>query len=185
MQAQSDVTTAFNDLAGRASNFNLTGQDLGGLTLIPGVYTFASSAQLTGTLTLNAQGNPNAEFIFQIGSAITTASNASVAMINGADGCNVYWQVGSSATLGTDTAFAGNILADQSITVNTRASIVSGRALARIACSDPGYQRGLQQQLPVGQHRLGEAGHRFQPGAAGRSDVRRSAPNPLTGGWVV
>jgi len=93
MQAQNDVTTAFNDLAGRATNFNLTGQDLGGLTLVPGVYTFASSAQLTGAVTLNALGNPNAEFIFQIGSAITTASNASVVLINGANGCNVYWQV--------------------------------------------------------------------------------------------
>jgi len=133
LQAQSDVTTAYNDLAGRSSNFNLTGQDLGGLTLVPGVYTFSSSAQLTGTVILNAQGNPNAEFIFQIGSTLTTASNASVAVINGAEGCNVYWQVGSSATLGTDTAFVGNIVALTSITLNTRAAIVDGRALARNA----------------------------------------------------
>ena len=130
LQAQSDLTTAFNVLAGRASNFNLSGQDLGGLTLVAGVYTFSSSAQLTGTLTLDAQGDPNAQFIFQIGSAITTASNSSVKLINGADSCNVYWEVGSSATLGTGTSFKGNLVALTSITLNTAASIISGRALA-------------------------------------------------------
>ena len=130
-QAQSDVTVAYNDLAGRASNFNLTGQDLGGLTLTPGVYTFASSAQLTGILTLDAQGDPNAEFVFQIGSTITTASGSFVTVINGADSCNVYWQVGSSATLGTGTSFAGNILALTSITLTTNATILNGRALAQ------------------------------------------------------
>ena len=130
-QAQSDVTVAYNDLAGRASNFNLTGQDLGGLTLTPGVYTFASSAQLTGTLTLDAQGDPNAEFVFQIGSTLTTASNSFVILINGADSCNVFYQVGSSATLGTNTTFEGNILALASVTLNTGASILNGRALAQ------------------------------------------------------
>ena len=131
LQSQNDLTTAFNDLAGRASNFNLSGQDLGGLTLVAGVYTFSSSAQLTGTLPLDAQGDPNALFIFQIGSAITTASNSFVNLINGADSCNVYWEVGSSATLGTGTTFKGNIVALTSITLNTDASIISGRALAR------------------------------------------------------
>ena len=131
LQAQNDLTTAFNDLAGRASNFNLSGQDLGGLTLVAGVHTFSSSAQLTGTLTLDAQGDRNAQFIFQIGSAITTASNSSINLINGADSCNVYWTVGSSATLGTGTTFKGNVVALTSITLNTAASIISGRALAR------------------------------------------------------
>jgi ethanolamine utilization microcompartment shell protein EutS len=131
LQAQSDVTTAYNALAGLACNTNLTGQDLGGLTLTPGVYCFSSSAQLTGTLTLNAQGNSAAVFVFQIGSTLTTASNSSVLMTNGGSSCNVFWQVGSSATLGTDTIFfSGNILALTSITLNTRARI-SGRALAR------------------------------------------------------
>src|SRR3984885_1248006 len=129
-QAHTDAVIAYNDLAGRASNFNLSGMDLGGLTLTPGVYTFSSSAQLTGTLTLDAQGNPNAEFIFQIGSTITTASNSSVLVINGGDPSDVFWQVGSSATLGTDTSFEGNILALASITLTTHASIVSGSALA-------------------------------------------------------
>jgi len=113
-----------------ACNTNLTGQDLGGLTLSPGVYCFSSSAQLTGTLTLDAQGNGNALFVIQIGSTITTASNSSVLLINGGQACNVFWQVGSSATLGTDTAFVGNILALTSITLTTGAD-VSGRALAR------------------------------------------------------
>jgi hypothetical protein len=130
LQAQSDVTTAYNDAAGRACNVSLTGQDLGGLTLTSGVYCFASSAQLTGTVTLNAQGNPNAVFIFQIGSTLTTASNSTVNLINGAQSCNVFWQVGSSATLGTTTTFRGNVLALTSNTAATGAT-VDGRLLAR------------------------------------------------------
>jgi hypothetical protein len=130
-QAQSDALIAYNNLAGQAclpAN-NLTGQDLGGLVLTAGVYCFDSSAQLTGTLTLNAQGDPNAVFIFQIGSTLTTASNSAVMVFNGGSTCNVFFQVGSSATLGTNTSFQGNILALTSITLNTGAS-VSGRALA-------------------------------------------------------
>jgi len=130
-QAQSDLTTAYNDAAGRACDVNLTGQDLGGNTLTAGAHCFSTSAQLTGTVTLNAQGNAGAVFIFKIGSTLTTASASSVNLINGAQACNVFWQVGSSATLGTNTAFKGNILAAQSITLNTNATIVQGRALAR------------------------------------------------------
>jgi len=128
--AESSVTTAYNNLAGQACTQDLTGQDLGGKTLTAGVYCFSTSAQLTGILTLNAQGNANAVFIFKIGSTLTTASGASVLITNGGSVCNVFWQVGSSATLGTTTAFGGNILALTSITLNTGASI-TGRALAR------------------------------------------------------
>ncbi len=130
IQAQNDLTTAYNEAAGRAVTVDLTGQDLAGMTLTPGVYFFSSTAQLTGTLTLDAQGDPDAEFVFQIGSSLTTGSNSSVVMINGGDPCGVYWQVGSSATLGTNTAFVGHILALTSISLNTGATL-DGSALAR------------------------------------------------------
>ncbi len=130
MQAQTDLTTAYNFAAGEACGTSLTGQNLGGLTLTPGVYCFSSSAQLTGQLTLNDLGDPNAVFVFQIGSTLTTASDASVLFSDGGEGDDVFWQVGSSATLGTDTQFAGNILALTSITMNTGADMPCGRALA-------------------------------------------------------
>jgi hypothetical protein len=133
LQAQNDLTTAYNTAAGLTPTQNLTGTNLGGLTLTPGVYFFSSSAQLTGKLTLNDEGNPNAQFVFQIGSTLTTASNSSVVTINGGTmpGCDVFWQIGSSATLGTGTAFEGHILALTSITMNTGATILDGSALAR------------------------------------------------------
>lgn len=130
-QAQSDVTTAYNVAASQpvpAGNA-LTGQDLGGLTLTAGAYGFSSSAQLTGQLTLDAAGNPNAQFVFEIASTLTTASGSSIRLINGASPCNVYWQVGSSATLGTTTAFEGNVMAKTSITLNDAAT-VQGRLFA-------------------------------------------------------
>lgn len=131
VQAQNDLTAAFNAAAGLAPTTILTGADLGGMTLTPGVYHFASSAQLTGILTLNDQGNADSVFVFQIGSTLTTASGSSVVTINdpSAPGINVFWQIGSSATLGTGTEFEGNIMADSSITVNT-GSTMGGRLLA-------------------------------------------------------
>jgi len=130
IQAQSDLTNVYTCMQALACGTDLTGQDLGGKTLTAGVYCFSTSAGLTGTLTLNAAGNPNAVFIFQIGSTLTTASASAVNLINGGSDCNVFWQVGSSATLGTTTAFVGNIMAQASITLNTGAT-VRGRALAR------------------------------------------------------
>lgn len=130
VQAQDDLTAAYTNAAGRASDTDLTGQDLGGLTLTAGVYHFDTSAQLTGYLTLDAQGDPNAVWIFQIGTTLITASSSQVNLIGKAQSCHIFWQVGSSATLGTDTHFAGNILSLSSITLNTRTT-VDGRILAR------------------------------------------------------
>ncbi len=132
MQAQSDVTTAYNVAAGQpvAPANDLTGTNLGNRTLTAGAYRYTSSAQLTGPLTLNAQGDPNAQFVFEIASALTTASASSVVLINGASPCNVYWQVGSSATLGTTTAFQGNLMALTSISLNNGAYVI-GRLFAR------------------------------------------------------
>ena len=130
LQAQSDANTAYLALQAEASTSDLSGQDLGGKTLTSGVYTFTTAAQLTGTLTLDAQNNPDSVFVFQIGTTLTTASNSSVVVINAPPNfCNKYWQIGSSATLGTGTTFVGNILAQASITLNTGATI-NGRALA-------------------------------------------------------
>jgi Ice-binding-like/PEP-CTERM motif len=129
-QAQIDAMNAYNALAAMTVTTNLTGKDLGGMTLTPGVYFFSSSAQLTGNLTLDFQGNPNAQFVFQIGSTLTTASGATVTVINGGSTNAIYWQVGSSATLGTGSVFAGNILAYSSVTLTTGAKILCGRAIA-------------------------------------------------------
>jgi hypothetical protein len=129
-QAQSDALAAYNFAAGESVTENLTGENLGGLTLTPGVYFFMSSAQLTGTLTLDDLGNPNAVFIFQIGSTLTTASNASVVFIDGGPSDNVFWQVGSSATLGSGTDFDGTIVAEASVTMVTGADVTCGRAVA-------------------------------------------------------
>ena len=133
IQAQKDLDNAYSAAAGLPLTETLTNQDLGGLTLLPGVYFFASSAQLSGTLTLNDMGDPTAQFVFQIGSTLTTGSNSAVVTINGGatPGATVFWQVGSSATLGTNTAFEGHILAYSSISLDTGATILDGSALAQ------------------------------------------------------
>jgi hypothetical protein len=128
-QAQTDLVTAYNDAANRSPDAN-NPADLGGHTLTAGVYRSASSLGLTGDLTLDAHGNPNAVFIFQVGSTLITASSSRVVLVGGARACNVYWQVGSSATLGTGSVLRGSILALTSITLNTLAA-VEGRTLAR------------------------------------------------------
>ena len=127
--AQADLVTAYDSAASQGSTATIS-TDLGGQTLTPGVYNSASSIGLSGTLTLNGEGDPNAVFIFQAGSTLTTGSGSSVNLINDAQACNVFWQVGSSATLGTNSTFVGNIFALTDITVTTGAN-VSGRVLAR------------------------------------------------------
>ena len=128
-QAQSDLLIAYDDAASRAPTASVA-DDLVGRTLTAGVYKSTGPLALSGTLTLDGQGDPNAVFIFQIASTLITASASSVTVLNGAQACNVYWQVGTSATLGTTSSFKGTIMALTSIAVNT-STVVEGRALAR------------------------------------------------------
>src|ERR1039458_7180315 len=130
-QAHTELNTAIGALAGRPVTQDLSGQNLGGLTLGPGVYNYSSSAALTGTVTLN--GSASDVFIFKIGSTLTTAAASSVVLTGGAQGGNVFWDVGSSATLGTTTSFLGDILATASITLTTGAKITCGSAWASTA----------------------------------------------------
>jgi hypothetical protein len=130
LQAQADLTTAYNNAAGQPATATIP-TELGGTTETPGVYDSAAGTfGITGTLTLDAQGDPNAVFIFQAASTLITASASNVSLINGAQVSNVFWVVGSSATLGTSSTLQGNILALTSITVTTGTTI-NGRALAR------------------------------------------------------
>jgi hypothetical protein len=153
-QAQLDLATAYDVAAGTPAA-DMSGLDLGNRTLLPGAYEYSSSAQLTGALTLDAQGDPNAQFVFEIGSQLTTASASSVVLINGASPCNVYWQVATSAVLGSTTAFQGSVMALASISLNNGAT-VRGRVLARngqvslINNVIDGSQCGTAAALPPG-----------------------------------
>jgi hypothetical protein len=132
--AQAALGTAYTDAAKRTpttlADFSTTA--LGGKSLVPGIYNATSTMQLTGTLTLNGNGDPNSVFVFQAGSSLITASDSTVMLIGGAQACNVFWQVGSSATLGSTSSFVGSILALTSVTLTTNVT-VTGRVLARHA----------------------------------------------------
>lgn len=135
-KAQKGLTVAYDEAAAAQCGTHLTGKDLGGMRLAPGVYCFSSSAGLTGTLTLDAHGDPHAQWIFQTGSTLTTASNSQVVIVlgkkgwaKGKRGCNVFWQIGSSATIGSGSTFLGIIMALQSITLD--GGILRGKGLAR------------------------------------------------------
>jgi len=130
LNARNAATNAYNVAAGEAPTATLT-TDLGGKTLVPGVYKYTSSAGLTGTVTLDGGGSSTGVWIFQIGSTLTTASSSRVLLINGAQPCDIFWQVGSSAVIGTATTFVGTILANTSITMTTGATL-NGRALASL-----------------------------------------------------
>ncbi len=131
--AEADLTVAYNDAAGRTLCPVSVAGNLGGLTLAPGLYKSTSSLEVSsGDLTLDARGNANAIFIFQMASTLVTTVGRQVILTGGAKASNVYWQVGSSATLGTYSSFKGTVMADQAITLKTGATL-EGRALARIA----------------------------------------------------
>ena len=179
-QAKSDLVIAYKTAAGEGPTSPITA-DLGGQSLNPGVYNSASSIGLTGTLTLNAHGNPDAMFVFQAGSTLKTASASSVALVNGARACNVYWQVGSSATLGTGSTFRGSILAHDSITVTT-GTTVYGRVLARngavtldtdtihrSACAQTHKHKG-------GKGHKGHKGHKVHKGHGGSGSTGTAHP---------
>jgi hypothetical protein len=125
-QAQRDATSAYNACLASDVTEDITGKDLGGMTLTAGTYAASSSLGLTGTVTLDGENNSGAQFIFQIGSTLTTAAASSVVLINGAQACNVFWQVGSSATLGATTTLAGSILALTSISVGDGVTATGG-----------------------------------------------------------
>lgn len=177
-RAQADALSADHYLATMAPSVDLTGQDLGGLVLTPGVYLFASSAQLTGTLTLDALQDANALFVFQIGSTLTTASASVVNVINRSQGTSVFFDVGSSATLGTGSVFAGNILADQSITLNTTARLLCGRAIAlngAVTMDTNAISNNCTQGGDVG-----GGGEDFGSSGFGGADSDTSVPEPAT-----
>ena len=170
-QAQSDLTTAYNVAAGQPvpPGNNLTGTDLGGRTLTAGAYGFSSSAGLTGQLTLDAQGNPNAQFVFVIGTTLTTATASSVVLVNGASPCNVYWKIGSSATLGTSTSFEGNLMALQTISLNSSVTVL-GRALAR-----NGEVTLINDVLTTPQCATGSTPTPTEPGSGGSTGTTKGA----------
>jgi hypothetical protein len=128
--AQSDATAAYQVAAGRTPTGTSLGSALVGGTLQPGVYNAASSLGVSGAVTLDGQGDPNSVFIFQVGAALTTATSTSIVLTGAAQACNVFWQVGTSATLGVSNSFVGTVLASASVTVNTNTTVI-GRALAQ------------------------------------------------------
>ena len=127
--AKSDLVTAYTTAAGQGPTTAISADPVG-TTLQPGVYNSASEIGLSGVLTLDGGGDPAAVWVFQAGSSLTTASGSTIALVNGAQACHVYWQVGSSATLGTNSTFRGTIMALTSISLQTGAR-VDGRVLAR------------------------------------------------------
>jgi ice-binding like protein/Big-like domain-containing protein len=127
--AQDDLVIAYDNAAGRSSDVTLSADPVGS-TLAPGTYTASSSLDLSGDVTLDAHQDPNAVFVFQVGSGLTVASGSRILLQGGAQACNVFWQVGTSATIGSGSAFVGNILALTSISMDTGATL-DGRALAR------------------------------------------------------
>ena len=190
-KARSDLTIAYNDASSRAKTASVAG-DLVGKTLTSGVYKSTGPLALSGTVTLNGQGNPDAVFIFQIASTLITASASHVSLLNGAQACHVFWQVGSSATLGTTSSFKGTIMALTSISVRTGA-LVQGRALARNGsvtldndtftaanCGSTPTPTATSTSTPTSSAPT-SSGSPFVPGPGLTGDNRPSGGSPLKG----
>jgi hypothetical protein len=176
--AKNALTTGYNDAAGRPTEGS-AGTDLAGQTFTAGVRTASSSLLLSsGSVILDAQGNPNAVFIFQIGSTLITGSNTAVQLVNGAQACNVFWQVGSSATLGTGTRFVGTVMAAATITANTAATI-HGRLLAQTAAVNLDTNTITQSNCAIG------ATETATPEETAALEVTRIGGGTTTGGTTA
>lgn len=181
--AQTDASTAYSALSKLSPGVDLSGSDLGTVgTLSPGVYRFASSAELTGTLNLDFASAPDQAFVFEIGSTLTTASSSRVNALNGGPGSDIYWLVGSSATLGTGTVFAGNVLATASITLTTGADIICGRAIAlggavTLDTNTISNQCGGSGSLVAGRSDFGSYGYSSEPA------IGAAVPDPKS--WAL
>jgi hypothetical protein len=186
--AKNALTTAYNDAASRPTSGS-AGTDLAGQTFLPGVRTASSSLLLSaGAVTLDAQGDPNAVFIFQVGSTLITGSGTSVLLVNGAQACNVFWQVGSSVTLGTGTRFVGTVMAAATITANTAATI-HGRLLAQTAAVNLDTNTITTSNCTAGTNGGGEVGTTTSGGtetttpaeAAALAEAQAKSPLPPVG----
>ena len=186
-QAHNDASGAFSTLAGLASDHDLSGFNLGLVgPLTPGVYTFKAAAELTGALTLDFLSDPDGTFVFQIGTALTTDSGSNVFVLNGGSGSAIFWQIGSSATLGSGSTFAGNIIADQSITLVSGARILCGRALALVGAVTMDNNTVSNDCSGAGSYGSGRGdfgSHGFDGSPGGGGGGGSAVPEPA--GWAL
>ena len=187
-QAHNDAAGAFSTLAGLASDHDLSGSNLGLVgPLTPGVYTFTAAALLTGDLTLDFLSDPDGMFVFQIGAALTADSGSNVFVLNGGPGSAIYWEIGSSATLGSGSTFAGNIIADQSITLVSGARILCGRAIALVGAVTMDNNTVSNDCSGAGSYDSGRSdfgSHGFD-GSSGGAGGGAAAPEPASWGLVL
>ncbi len=181
VNAQNSLTAAYTDAAGRPST-HLASAELSGQSFTPGVYDASSTLLFSaGAVTLNAQGDPNAVFIFKVGSSITTGSGTAVLLINGAQPCNVFWQVGANVTLGTSSTFAGTVMALTTITAQTGAKL-DGRLLARNGAVNLDTNTITTSACAAGTAGGGGGGTPVTPGTTGGTTGTTGGTTGTTGG---